>query len=162
MNILQVKKYRLLIKDKQQNKLSLYILFLEKLLKNKEKQLKSKEKKQIKSLEKHGKQLVQSNELIKKDFNIDKDGILLGKQKHIEEKSFEFQTQKKDLNNLIYWHKTKGISRNGSSNYHNLIDLLNELRDGNINPEEVLKDQSNFKSYLQSWPKYFRQTVAFL
>ena len=110
MNILQVKKYRLLIKDKQQNKLSLYILFLEKLLKNKQKQLKSKEKKQIKSLEKHGKQLVQSNELIKKDFNIDKDGILLGKQKLIEEKSFEFQTQNKDLNNLIYWHKTKGIS----------------------------------------------------
>ena len=127
-------------------------------MKNKQKQLKSKEKKQIKSLEKHGKQLVQSNELIKKDFNIDKDGILLGKQKLIEEKSFEFQTQNKDLNNLIYWHKTKGISRNGSSNYHNLIDLLNELRDGNINPEEVLKDQSNFKSYLQSWPKYFRQT----
>ena len=46
----------------------------------KQKQLKSKEKKQIKSLEKHGKQLVQSNELIKKDFNIDKDGIPLGKQ----------------------------------------------------------------------------------
>ena len=34
----------------------------------------------MKSLEKHGKQLVQSNELIKKDFNIDKDGIPLGKQ----------------------------------------------------------------------------------
>ena len=63
---------------------------------------------------------------------------------------------------MIYWLKTKGISRKGCSNYQNLIDLLNELRDGNINPEEVLKDQRNFKSYLQSWPKYFRQTVAFL
>ena len=44
------------------------------------KTIKEQRKKQIKSLEKHGKQLVQSNELIKKDFNIDKDGIPLGKQ----------------------------------------------------------------------------------
>ena len=32
-------------------------------------------KKQIKTLEEHAKQLVESNELIKKDFNIDRDSI---------------------------------------------------------------------------------------
>ena len=44
MNILQVKKYCVLIKDKQQNKLSLYILLQEKLWKDKQKRLKTKEK----------------------------------------------------------------------------------------------------------------------
>ena len=44
MNILQVKKYYLLIKEEQQNKLSLYIRFWEKLMKIKQKRLKSKKK----------------------------------------------------------------------------------------------------------------------
>ena len=39
------------------------------------------DKKQIKATEYHEKQLVESNELIKKDFNIDKDCLLLEKQK---------------------------------------------------------------------------------
>ena len=42
--ILLVKKYYLLIKNKQQNKLNLLIFLQEKLLKNKQKQLKIKEK----------------------------------------------------------------------------------------------------------------------
>ena len=45
MNFLQVKKYYLLIKKEWQNMLSLHILHQEKLLKNKQKQLKSKGKK---------------------------------------------------------------------------------------------------------------------
>ena len=32
------------------------------------------------------------------------------------------------------------------SNYQNLIDLFKDLRDGNINPKEVVKNQINFKS----------------
>ena len=44
MNILQVKNVYLLIKEEWQNKLSLHILPWEKLLKNKQKQLKSKDK----------------------------------------------------------------------------------------------------------------------
>ena len=37
--------------------------------------------KQIKPIEEHGKQLVESNELIKNDFTINRDGISLRKQK---------------------------------------------------------------------------------
>ena len=48
MNFLQAKKSCHLIKGEQQNKLSLYILFQEKLLKNKQKQFKTK---QIKAIE---------------------------------------------------------------------------------------------------------------
>ena len=44
MNILQVKKVYLLIKEEWQNNLSLHILHQEKLLKNKQKQLKNKDK----------------------------------------------------------------------------------------------------------------------
>ena len=47
-----------------------------------EKQMKTIEDqgvKQIKVLKDHGKQLIESNELIKKDFNIDKDSIPLEK-----------------------------------------------------------------------------------
>ena len=36
----------------------------------------------------------------------------------------------------------------GFSNYQNPIELLKDLRDGNINPKEVLKDQINYKSDL--------------
>ena len=43
MHILQAKKYCILIKNKQQNKQSLHILRQEKLLKNKQKRLKSNE-----------------------------------------------------------------------------------------------------------------------
>ena len=53
---------------------------------------------------------------------------------------------------MIYRYKTEGISPNNFSNYQNLIDLFINLRDGNINPREVLKDQINFKLDL-SWIK---------
>ena len=33
-------------------------------------------------------------------------------------------------------------------NYKNLIELFNILRDINVNPKEVLKNQNNFKSDL--------------
>ena len=50
MNILQVKKYCLLTKDKGQNNLGLHVLHQEKLFKNKEKRLKRKEKNKQKQL----------------------------------------------------------------------------------------------------------------
>ena len=58
--------------------------------------------KQIKGIENHGKQLAESNELIKKDFNIDRDSIPLEKQRKIfnelvEEKSSEFKNLEKRL-----------------------------------------------------------------
>ena len=46
---------------------------------------------------------------------------------------------------MIYKYKTERIS---SKDCSNLIDLSINLRDGNINQKEVLKDQINFKSNL--------------
>ena len=91
--------------------------------------------------------MVESNKLIKKDFNIDRDNISLEKQKKIfnelvEEISSEFKNLEKRINphNLIYKYKTEGRSPNDFRNYQNPIELFKDLRDGNTNPKEVLKD----------------------
>ena len=49
---------------------------------------------------------------------------------------------------MIYNYKTERISPTDFSYYRNLINLVKDLRDGNINPKEVLKDQIKFKSDL--------------
>ena len=46
--------------------------------------------------------------------------------------------------NLIYKYKTEVISPKDYSNYQNPIELFKDLRNGNKNPKEVLKDQINF------------------
>ena len=56
-------------------------------------------------------------------------------------------------NNLIYTYKTEGRSPKYFSNYQNLIDLFIDLRYGNINPKEVLKNQINFKADLDEKKK---------
>ena len=111
--------------------------------------------KQIKATEDHGKQLVVSNEIIKKDFNIDRNSVLLEEQKNVlnelvEKRSSEFMNLEKEINsdNLIRKYKTKGIRLKDFSNYQNVIELFKDLRDGNKNPKEVLIDQMNFKSDL--------------
>ena len=53
----------------------------EKGLEKQKKMLEDQGGKQIKATEEHGKQLVESNELIKNDFTINRDGISLRKQK---------------------------------------------------------------------------------
>ena len=50
--------------------------------------------------------------------------------------------------NLIYKYKSERISPKDFRNYEDPIKLFKDLRDGNINPKEVLKDQINFKSDL--------------
>ena len=67
-----------------------------------------------------------SNELIKKDFNIDSDSVPLDEEKFnrlVEEKSYEFQNLKEKINpnNLIYKYKTVGRSLKDLSD---LIDLF--------------------------------------
>ena len=54
---------------------------------------------------------------------------------------------KKGINpdNLIYKYKSERISTKDFRNYEDPIKLFKDLRDGNINPKEVLKDQINFK-----------------
>ena len=56
---------------------------LGKVLDKQTKTIEDKDEKQIKAIEDHGKQLVESNEFIKKDFNIDRDSIPLEEQKNI-------------------------------------------------------------------------------
>ena len=76
-----------------------------------EKQVKTIEnqgEKQKKPLEDHGQQLVEYNELIKKDFNIDRDSMSYVEQKKvfnkvIRERSSEFYNLEKRINcDLIY------------------------------------------------------------
>ena len=152
MNILQVRKYYLPPYQRRvidQPKLAYSPL---------EKQTKTTEdqaEKQIKALEEHGKQLVEFNELVKKDFNIDGGSIPFSEQRKIFDKlvkgrSSEFKYLEKRINpdNLIYKYKIEEMTPKGFRNSQNPIELFKDLRDGNINPKEVLKDQINFKSDL--------------
>ena len=54
---------------------------------------------------------------------------------------------------MIYNHKTEGKSWKDFSRYQNPIDIFINLRDGNINPREVLKNQTDFKSDLKKSKK---------
>ena len=57
--------------------------------------------------------------------------------------ALDLEIQKKELNidNLIYKYKYKpeGINPNNFRNHQNTIELFKNLRDGNINPKELLK-----------------------
>ena len=75
-------------------------------------------KNQIKALDEHGKQLAESNELVKKDFNIHGDSIPLDDQgkvfnELIEERSSKFKHLRKRINphNLIYNYKNEEMSQ---------------------------------------------------
>ena len=75
--------------------------------------------------------MVESNELIKKDFNIDTNRIRLKEQKKnifnklVEEKAFEFKNFEKRINSdiLIYNYKTEGRSQEGFRNYQNPVEF---------------------------------------
>ena len=84
--------------------------------------------------------MVESNELIKKVLNIDKDVIPLEKQikifnELVEERPSEFGNieTKNNPKNLIYKYKTEVLSPKNFSVYQNPVDLFKNLRDGNIN-----------------------------
>ena len=68
----------------------------------------------------------------------------------IKERSSEFMNLEKMINpdNLIYEYKTEETSPKIFRIYQDPIKLFKDLRDGNINLKEVLKDQINFKSDL--------------
>ena len=63
---------------------------------------------------------------------------------------YEFQNSKNliNLNNLIYKYKTEGRRPKDFSNYQNPIDIFINLRDGNINQKQVLKNHIRVKSDL--------------
>ena len=54
---------------------------------------------------------------------------------------------------MVYKHKVEGRSPKDFRNYKNLIELFKDLRDGNLNLKEVLKDQIKFKSDLRKIKK---------
>ena len=116
---------------------------LEKALEKQTTTIEDQGKKEINAIEYHGKQLFESNKVIKNDFNIDRDSTPHDEQKiymylmNLLEKGF--LEKKVNSNNLIYNYKTEGMSPKDFINYQNLIDLFKKLRDGNINPKEVLK-----------------------
>ena len=49
---------------------------------------------------------------------------------------------------MIYKYITEGKIREDFRNYQNSIKLFENLKDGNVNPIEVLKNEINFKSDL--------------
>ena len=124
----------LVIKDKEQKKLSYVYSPLSKAFERQIKTIEDNGGKQMKQLKYRGKQFVESNGIIKNGFDIDKDGVPLEQQNKIfielvEEKSYKFQNLKENINpnNLIYKYKTKGVSPKDFSNYQNPIDLFINL-----------------------------------
>ena len=95
--------------------------------------------------------MVKSNALINKHhLNIDKDGVGLEKQKEIfnkllDERAYENNDLKDKINpnNLIYKFTTDGIDSKDCRIYRILVKLFKVLRDGDKNPKEVLKFNSN-------------------
>ena len=111
-------------------------------------------------------QLNQMN-LLKKDLNIDiwRQYTPLKRKifnELVEERSFEFKDLEKRINpdNLIHKYKTEGISPKDFRNSQSLIELFKDLRDGNTDPKEALKDQINSKSGLGEINKGNKQSKS--
>ena len=82
MNILQVKKYYL-YNQRRVIRSQVYLSLLEKALEKQTKTTESQGRKQVKPVEEHWKQMVESNKVTKIDFTIDIHGVSLRKQEEI-------------------------------------------------------------------------------
>ena len=111
-------------------------------------------KKQIKAIENHGKQLAESNELIKQDFNIDGEYTTWWTKKYwidLTKKDLMNFQNLKEKNNPNTWYinkyKTEGKIPKDISDYRNLIDLrtnwlsIKSRRNKKGNPKSKSKDQ---------------------
>ena len=124
-----------------------------KLLKNKQtKTIEDQEKNQISAIKEHGKQVIESNEVGKNDFDIDRSGESNEKQKNIfnrliEERAHELADIKDKIDSykLVYNFKTGANEPKDFRNYQIPWKLFEDLRDGHINPKEVLKSHTRFK-----------------
>ena len=132
MNILQVRKYNLLIKEELQSKLGLHILYQEKLFKNKQKQLKNKEKKQEEAL----KDLTEALESIEGLFpkNMRTDEI---ENERDEIKKWGNKIKQKDLNQKAGKHKQD------FQQYETIRSLRESTYSGKISIYEANMDQTN-------------------
>ena len=68
----------------------------------------------------------------------------------VKERDLEFSDIKNEIdpNNLVYIFKTDKNEAKDFGNYQMPLKLSEDLRDGNINPKELLKNQGRFKSNL--------------
>ena len=112
-------------------------------------------KKQIRAIKESRKQITESNDVAKNAFNIDRSGVSHEKQKEIfnglvKEKALELSDikDKIDPKNLIYVFKTSENDSKDFGNYQMPLKLFDNLRDGDINPKEILQNQARFKSDL--------------
>ena len=110
---------------------------------------------QISAIKESGKQIIESNEVAKKEFNIDRSGVSHEKQKEIfnrfvKKRALEFSDikDKTDLDNLVYKFSGSENKPKDFRNYQLPMKLFEDLRDCYINPKEVLKGQGKFKSDL--------------
>ena len=69
---------------------------------------------------------------------------------HLVERSVEFDDirEKFDINKLIYNFKTKEKLPKDFRNYQVSLKLFENLKDGDVDPKEVLKNKLKFKSDL--------------
>ena len=93
-------------------------------------------KNQISAIKESVKQIIESNEVAKNDFDIVRSSVYL---------EFSDIKDKIDPNNLVYTFKTDKNEPKDFGNYQTPLKLFEDLRDGNINPKEVLKNQTRFK-----------------
>ena len=107
---------------------------------------------QISVIKESGNEIIESNEIGKNDFNIDRSGVLLDKQKEIfndlvRERALEFSDikDKIDPNNPVYVYSTGKRNPKGFGNYQMPLKLFEDLRDGEIDPKEILKNQARLK-----------------
>ena len=104
------------------------------------KTIEDQEKNQISAIKESGKQIIESNEVAKNDFNINRSGVTYKKQKEIfnwlvKERALELSDikDKIDPNNLVYTFKIDANEPKDFRNYKTPLKLSEDLRDGNIN-----------------------------
>ena len=151
MNTLLVKKYCHRINDKLLNKLHLLILLWEKLLKNRQKQLKIKGKKQIKAIQD------KSIKKIKKYSDYDNDykkELLISKEREIFRdiyndrlEQIQLGNRNVDYNNLNYEVITSGDEYQFNG-LEDLLVFLKEIKEGKILIQEAKNTQKEFNKQL--------------
>ena len=114
-----------------------------------------KEKNQISTIKESGKQITESNEVGKNDFNIDGGDVLHEQQKEIsnrlaKESALEFDDRKSNIytNNLVYKFSGSENKPIDFKHYQLPLKLFEDLRDCVMNSKEVLKNQARLKSDL--------------
>ena len=110
----------------------------------KKKKIKYQGKSKISATKESGKQIIESNEIAKNDFSIDRSCVSLDKQEQVFnelviEKVLEFSDIKDKINpnNLVYIYGTGKNNPKYFENYQMPIKLFEDLNDGEIEPSKA-------------------------